>query len=143
MRIKLSVKVAFSQTLLSFQGPKLVNYLYELLINHLKQVNDQQRREVDELMVTLGSHGHQPIRLGTKVSNQQLSALEEVRHVLVARRHCCDADLQLLTRCCCHGRNENFGTRKQPKRERFTSAERKEPSTGQSTQSFVRLSTNL
>lgn len=56
----------------------MVNYLYELLSQHLKEINNDQRDEVDELMTMLTSCGFESRRLGQKFTNQQLTAMEEV-----------------------------------------------------------------
>ena len=55
-----------------------MQYLYELLSQHLNEINNPQRDEVDELMTILAGCGFQPLRLGTKLTNQQITGMEEV-----------------------------------------------------------------
>ena len=59
------------------QGQKLVHFLYELLSQHLNEINNPQRDEVDELMTMLSGCGFQPLRLGTKLTNQHITSMEE------------------------------------------------------------------
>ena len=59
-----------------------MQYLYELLSQHLNEINNPQRDEVDELMTILAGCGFQPLRLGTKLTNQQITGIEEVNTVL-------------------------------------------------------------
>ena len=56
-----------------------MQYLYELLSKHLSEINNPQRDEVDELMTILAGCGFQPLRLGTKLTNQQITSMEEVK----------------------------------------------------------------
>ena len=62
----------------SLQGQKLIHFLYELLSQHLNEINNPQRDEVDELLTILSSCGFQPLRLGTKLTNQHMTSMEEV-----------------------------------------------------------------
>ena len=63
----------------NFQGTKLVHFLYELLSQHLNEINNPQRDEVDELMTILNGCGFPAIRLGHKLSQETKNSMEEVR----------------------------------------------------------------
>ena len=88
-----------------------MQYLYELLSQHLNEINNPQRDEVDELMTILAGCGLQPLRLGTKLTNQQITGMEEVNiafsYLLYTHEQCTLYKIEHS-----HYRKESFGTKK-------------------------------
>ena len=88
-----------------------MQYLYELLSQHLNEINNPQRDEVDELMTILAGCGFQPLRLGTKLTNQQITGMEEVSTVFTSLLYTNEQGTfckKEHSRC----RKDSFGTKK-------------------------------
>lgn len=57
----------------------MVFFLYELLVKHVDELSRLDRESADELMNSLQAVGLTPLRIGSKISPEFKTAMDDVR----------------------------------------------------------------